>query len=170
MKRKSNIGFLVLRLKNAAADKKLCEPSSNGRKVLVSKIYPDEEKSASERVWKSTVVPEKTPVVETGIGGLEVSTFSEKAKQTRHKHLRATECYTVLKGAMTIRLDNSPPVVLHAGDEIIVFPLTIHEIVRKRKFLTRVHSVNTHGKDDKYVERNGRWKKGPWSATVSKTR
>jgi quercetin dioxygenase-like cupin family protein len=157
MKRKAGTRFLVITRREAAADKKLRSRGNNGRKVLVNDLYPDREKPALSALWKSANAPAKTPVVETGKGGIEITTFTQTAKQDRHKHLRGTECYVVLRGRMKIRLDEGQPLVLSAGDECVIFPGTVHEIIPAGKFLTRVHSIDCYGTDDKYVEKDGSW-------------
>jgi quercetin dioxygenase-like cupin family protein len=157
MKKKPNPGYLVIKLSNAESDPKLSAKPNNGRKVLVNELYPDKEFPSKDPQWKAGNPPAKTPVVATGKGGLEVTSFSQSAKQDRHKHRCGTECYTVLKGRMKIRIDSAPPITLLAGDECIIFPGTAHEILLGRNFLTRVHSINCYGKKDKYVEKNGRW-------------
>ena len=55
-------------------------------------------------------------------------------------------------------LEQSAILELGPGDEIIVFPGTVHEILPEdTQFLMRVHSIDCHGDADKYVERNGNW-------------
>ena len=157
MKQSFKPPYLIVRLACAMSDRKLMLAGNNGRKVLVNKLRPDKEVPAKNSLWKPKTPPSRTPVIQTGKGGLEVATFSQSAKQEPHKHLRGTECYTVLKGRMTIRLDNGRPVVLHAGDELIVFPGAVHEILNKGKFLARMHSVDCFGIRDKYIEKNARW-------------
>jgi quercetin dioxygenase-like cupin family protein len=99
----------------------------------------------------------KTPVVATGRGGLEVATFNEGAGQVYHKHLLATEVYTVLEGTMRMRLEDEE-LTLEAGDEVIVFPNAAHEILPQgTHFLARAHVINCHGERDKYVSINGEW-------------
>jgi quercetin dioxygenase-like cupin family protein len=157
MKNPFKIPYLIVRLAGVLSDTKLFLPDNNGRKFLVNRLRPEKEVPAKKPLWKSRAQPCRTPVVQTGKGGLEVATFSQAAKQVRHKHLRGTECYTVLKGRMAMRLDNGRPVVLRAGDELIVFPGTAHEILNKGKFLARVHSIDCFGNSDKYVKKNGTW-------------
>ena len=155
--------YLVLRKEAAKADWKL-EPRpgarNNGRKVLVNRLYAETEEHARSPVWEAGPEGGKTPVVETGAGGLEVSTFTHEAAQDCHKHLAATEIYTVLEGTMRMRLGEAgETVVLGAGDEVVVLPGTPHEVLtgEGEPFLARVHAVNCRGDADKYVERGGVW-------------
>lgn len=156
----ARVPFLVIRKKASELDWKLnLEPKekNNGRKICVNKIYPSNEYHAKSPEWKPNPKNEKTAVVETGYGGIEVATFSEKAYQERHKHMIATETYTVLEGSMDIRFEEEI-VTLEIGDEIIIFPNTVHEVLNdKSTFLTRLHSINCYGDKDKYLEVNGKW-------------
>ena len=159
---RERISHLVLRKESVKADWRLYvrpKESNNGRKVLVNEIYPSSEAHAQEAEWASGSQTDKSPVFETGFGGLEVATFTHEAGQDCHKHLIATEIYTVLEGRMQIRVEEmEPPLVLEAGDEIIILPNTVHEVLANGdSFLTRVHSINCYGDRDKYVRRNGEW-------------
>jgi hypothetical protein len=59
---------------------------------------------------------------------------------------------------MRMRLDDRVIVNLAAGDEIIVFPGTIHEVLPEgTEFTARVHSINCYGDKDKYVKRPEGW-------------
>lgn len=131
---------------------------NNGRKVLVNEIFPKTEKHIENPEWEFAPQEGQTPVLETGYGGVEIATFTEKAGQDRHKHLVSMEIYTVIEGAMTIRIGDSNNVVLQSGDEIVVLPGVIHEVLDMgTSFLTRVHAINCHGPRDKYTEENGVW-------------
>jgi quercetin dioxygenase-like cupin family protein len=157
----SSISHLVLRKIDIESDWKLriqLKGKNNGRKVLVNEIYPSKEFEAQDFEWIPGPETRKTPVVVTGIGGTEVATFTHEAGQDCHKHLIGTEAYTVLDGTMRVRLDESVIVELSAGDEIIVFPGTVHEVLPEdTQFLTRVHSINCYGDKDKYVKRAQDW-------------
>lgn len=159
--------YLVLRKERVKADWKLkARPGArnNGRKVLVNRIYEATEEHARDAEWAAGPEGGRTPVVETGAGGLEVSTFTHEAAQDRHKHLVATEVYTVLEGTMRMRLgDAGETVALAAGDEVVVMPGTAHEVLNDEAgpFLARVHAVGCRGDEDKYVERGGEWRR--WS-------
>ncbi len=154
MKQPAKIPYLIVRFADAAADQKLMRPGNNGRKVLVNALRPHTEVAAGDPQWRSAIPPRKTPVVETGAGGVEAATFSQTARQDRHKHKRSTEFYTVLAGVMHVRLNDDKAHTLRAGDELVVFPGTIHEILSKGEFLTRVHSIGCRGARDKVVEKN----------------
>lgn len=155
------ISHLVLRKKIVEDDWKLKKPReiNNGRKVLVNDIYQKTELRAQEPEWEFGPETGKTPVIETGIGGIEVATFTHEAGQDCHKHIIATEIYTVLKGTMLMRInEKDPPLALEAGDEVIVLPNTVHEVLPDdTSFLTRVHAIDCYGDRDKYVKRNGEW-------------
>ena len=156
------VPYLVLGKTEVEADWKLHvlpKVKNNGRKVLVNEIYPKTEVEAIKNEWNSVPLPDKTPVVVTGIGGIEVATFTQEAGQDCHKHLIGTEIYTVLSGEMKIRLnEEEPPVTLSQGDEIVIFPGTVHEVLPEgSQFLTRVHSINCYGDKDKYVKKGQNW-------------
>ena len=156
--------YLVLRREKVKADWKLKRRAgarNNGRKVLVNRLYAETEEHARSPAWAAGPEAGKTPVVETGAGGLEVSTITHEAAQDYHKHLLATEVYTVLEGTMRMRLgEPGESVVLAAGDEVIVLPGTAHEVLNEdgEPFLARVHAVNSHGDADKYVKLDGEWR------------
>jgi len=153
--------YLVLRKECVKSDWKLkvqLKEKNNGRKVLVNEIYPSKEVHAQNPEWKPSTETDKTPIVETGFGGVEVATFTHEAGQDCHKHFIGTEIYTVLEGTMCIRLEEKEEIVLEAGDELIVFPNTTHEVlIDGTPFLTRVHSIDCFGDKDKYVKKNGEW-------------
>jgi quercetin dioxygenase-like cupin family protein len=157
----SAVSYLVLRKKQVLADWRVHVPrpkDNNGRKVLVIGIFPATERPADDPDWKAEPRDGHTPVVETGPGGVEVGSFTHEAGQDCHLHLIGTEIYTVLQGQMWIRLNRNATVGLRQGDEIVVLPGTPHEVLRKRsEFLTRVHTVNCYGEQDKYVRYKGKW-------------
>jgi len=159
---KESVPYLVVRKRNVKDDWKIyLEPKekNNGRKIGVNNIFPNKEKYAIDTEWGPSASPEeKTPVIETGQGGVEISTFNHLAGQGCHKHLLGTEIYVVLEGEMSIRLNETHEVKLCAGDEIVVLPNTVHEVlVSDQPFLTRVHSLNCYGEQDKYVKHDGVW-------------
>ncbi len=160
---KNSVSHVILRKDTVKSDWRIAvEPKekNNGRKVFVNEIFPKAERPIEDPEWKYEPPPPNghTPVLETGYGGVEIATFTEKAGQDRHKHLVSMEIYTVLEGTMTIRIEDRHDVVLQAGDEIVVLPSTVHEVLGKStSFLTRVHAIDCHGPRDKYVEENGVW-------------
>ncbi len=143
------LSHLVLRKSQVRCDWKLRLPRTNGRKVVVNEIYPERETPAKKSEWEPGPVIGKTPVVITGPGGLEVATFTQAAVQKCHKHLHAIEIYTVLEGIMRIKVGKAArakgqgqTLLLHAGDEVILFPNTPHEVLPEgTRFLARVHLV-----------------------------
>ena len=160
---KNTISHVILRKDIVKSDWRIAiEPKekNNGRKVLVNEIFPKAERPIEDPQWAPESPPPdgQTPVLETGYGGVEIATFTEKAGQDRHRHLASMEVYTVLEGTMTIKIGDRYNVVLQTGDEIVVLPRVIHEVLDKgTSFLTRVHAINCHGQRDKYVEENGVW-------------
>lgn len=160
---KTTVTHVILRKEAVKNDWRVAVPQkekNNGRKVLVNEIFPKAERPIDDPEWKPEPPPPDghTPVLETGYGGVEIATFTEQAGQDRHKHLASMEIYTVLEGRMTIKIGEKDRVVLQAGDEIVVLPGTIHEVIEDgNSFLTRVHAINCHGPRDKYVEVGGAW-------------
>jgi uncharacterized cupin superfamily protein len=149
-------------------ENKLGRENNNGRKICATEVMTQfDEHTIREPLWK---VPAVLP---TGDGGLEVATFTEFAGQDRHKHFKGTEIYTVLQGELEIYIDDKGPYVLQAGDEVVILPETVHEIIQKKRrsrdvgetfdLLARVHSLNCYGAADKYVqlEQGGKWQR--WS-------
>lgn len=161
---KTTIGHVILRKDIVKSDWKISivpKENNNGRKVLVNEIFPKAERPIDDPELKPEPPPPAghTPVFETGYGGVEIASFTEKAGQDRHKHFASMEIYTVLEGEMTIRIGDEPkPIVLQAGDEIVVLPGVVHEVLDNgTSFLTRVHAINCYGPRDKYVEEDGVW-------------
>ena len=155
----NNIPYVIIRKDRARTDRKLQLPNNNGRKVLSITLYENKERNIQEPEWKpGESDKEKTPILVTGPGGLEVATFNQNAKQEAHKHLIGTEIYTVLEGVMEMIIDEQDVIKLKEGDEIVILPNTAHEILTNRPFLVRVHCVNCYGANDKYVKVKGEWK------------
>jgi quercetin dioxygenase-like cupin family protein len=155
----TTISHVILRKDVVKQDWKIkVKEKNNGRKVLVNEIFPKTQKHIENPEWGFAPQEDRTPVLETGYGGVEIATFTEQASQDRHKHLVSMDIYTVLEGTMTIRIGDKDDVVLQSGDEIIVLPGVIHEVLdAKTSFLTRVHATNCYGPRDKYTEENGAW-------------
>ena len=148
-----SVPYIVIRKFHVIEDWKLhIEPKdkNNGRKFFVNEIYHNKELQIQDPEWQAGPIKGKTPVFETGFGGLEIATFTHEAGQDRHKHLIGTEIYTVLEGIMAIWVEDRE-IMLNAGDEIVILPNTVHEVLLKEdiKFLTRVHSINCYGDRDK---------------------
>lgn len=139
------------------APNKLASCDNTGRKICATSVMPDlGEHVISGTDWSAPAV------LPTGPGGFEIATFTEFSAQDRHKHESAVEIYTVLEGCMHIYLDDQGPHAFEAGDEIVVLPGTVHEIVQKKtrprndgepfELLVRVHVIGCYGADDKYVQ------------------
>jgi quercetin dioxygenase-like cupin family protein len=161
---KSTISHVILRKHIVETDWRiwvLPKEKNNGRKVLVNEILREAERPIDDPEWKPEPPPPPaghTPVLETGYGGVEVATFTEKAGQDRHKHLASMEIYTILEGTMTIRIEDKQDVILQAGDEVVILPGVVREVLDKgTSFLTRLHAINCHGLRDKYVEEKSVW-------------
>jgi len=152
-------GYAFLRKQSVADDWKLEVAGGNGRKVFVNRMYEATEQPLTDPEWRAEAREGRTPVVETGRGGLEIATCTGMAAQDRHKHLSSTEAYTVLEGSLCIYLDDEGPFELGAGDEVVILPGTVHEIVRGGDMLLRVHAIACGGEADKYVqlEPAGEW-------------
>jgi mannose-6-phosphate isomerase-like protein (cupin superfamily) len=157
------VNHVILRKEIVKKDWKLVvvpREKNNGRKVFANTIRNEYEKPIKDPEWQYAPEGEQTPVFKTGVGGIEIGTCTEKAAQDRHKHFICTEIYTVLEGKMSIKIDDNPkPITLSCGDEIIVLPGTVHEVLydENSKFLTRVHSIKCYGDADKYIEKDGVW-------------
>ncbi|MBA3036047.1 MAG: cupin domain-containing protein [Desulfobacterium sp.] len=146
---KHSVSYVIIRKDKAASDERLAKPNNRGRKILANKMRPDKSLPLQNLDWNPPGPDGKSTILETGCGGLEVATCNENTQQEAHKHLLATEIYTVLEGEMNIKVDGTVK-TMKQGDEIVVLPGTAHEIVPKGKFLTRVHSIDCHGDNDKY--------------------
>lgn len=160
------IGFVLISREAAEQDaeffgqsNKLGRKDNNGRKVCARSLRlaaPDIEREIQDPNWRP---PE---VLVTGENGFQVATFSEFSRQDRHKHETSTEIYSVIRGELEIYIDDQGPHMLLAGDEMIVLPGTVHEIVQKRhdartegeafELLARVHSFPCGGDKDKFVQ------------------
>ncbi len=155
------MSHVILRKEYVKRDWKLRtrpKEKNNGRKILVNSIYRKTEKAIRNPEWKPAPKTRKTPVLETGLGGIELATFTHEAFQDCHMHILATEIYIVLEGKMKMRLNDRQNVLLCAGDELIILPGTVHEVLPEgHRFLTRVHTVNCSGDGDKYVRANCNW-------------
>jgi len=164
--RKNNVSHLIIRYEDALADPVLNTKGNRGRKYSLCKLYKNNECRIAKGldssypdfvIWKPDA-DGKAPVLEVGIGGTEMTFFNEKTKQDRHKHLLATEIYTILEGEMKIKI-NDKEIKLNSHDEVAILPGTIQEILPEgSKFITRGRTINCHGKSDKYIEVGGKWK------------
>jgi mannose-6-phosphate isomerase-like protein (cupin superfamily) len=163
---KNDISHVIIKYSDVISDPKQMPTGNRGRKFLVNKIYENKEcriKAGLDSIYPDFVVwkvdyQRKNPVFETGDGGIEVTTFTEKTEQDKHKHLIATEMYTVLEGKMKIKI-NEKEIEVSEKDEVIILPGTVQEILPEGcKFVTRGRSVNCYGDSDKYIEVDGEWK------------
>lgn len=154
---------VVLRRSAVLLDWKLSQPATenNGRKHVVTELWERTERPVADAEWAAGQPGEKTPVLVTGQGGIEIATFTEQAGQDRHVHRIATEIYMVLAGTLKMLIEDEGPLELTAGDEVIVLPGTVHEILRwsSSALLVRVHAFPCFGDGDKYVQLDA---SGPW--------
>jgi mannose-6-phosphate isomerase-like protein (cupin superfamily) len=147
-------------------ENKLRMLGKNGRKIVATSVISKfDEELIDDPIWK---VPKILP---TGDGGLEIASFTEFAGQDRHKHKKSIEIYTVLKGTMEIYIDDKGPYSVYEGDEVVILPGTIHQVVQKNPrpdlsegdfdLLVRVHAMDCYGNADKYVQLNpnGDWER-----------
>jgi mannose-6-phosphate isomerase-like protein (cupin superfamily) len=146
---KHSVSYVIIRKDNASSDERLTKLNNRGRKILANKILPDKSVQLQSPEWNPPGPDGKSSILETGCGGLEIAICNQNTHQESHKHLLATEIYTVLEGEMNIKVDGTE-ITMKQGDEIVVLPGTAHEIVPNSKFLTIVHFVDCHGENDKY--------------------
>lgn len=169
----SRIGHIVLRKRVVQGDWKLADTKNNGRKYLVKALWEAKERPIVDPEWAFEPRGGHTPVLETGKGGTEIASFTEEASQDRHRHHACTEIYTVLKGKLKIFIEDQGPIELTAGDEIVILPGTVHEVLqelplrararnpeeKEPDLLVRVHALQCYGEEDKFVqlEKGGEW-------------
>ena len=149
---------IVIRKVVTEKDEKLLKPGNDGRKIFATSgvINEFEEKEINSGVWSPG------DIFPTEEGDIEISSFTNIARQDRHYHKNTIEIYMVLSGNMLIYItDKKTRYCLKEGDEIVILPGTVHFIDSKKdiSFLTRVHSFNSYGASNKFVqlEKNGEW-------------
>lgn len=173
-KNETAVRFVVIERSRAERDQKLGLPDNNGRKVCATSVMEQfGERKINDALW------DVGAVLPTGNGSFEVSTFSEYSGQDRHMHKTGTEIYTVIRGRLFVWIDDADLVTLEAGDEIVILPETVHQVVQQKRgsasagaeyeLLVRVHSLDCRGADDKFVQltEGGDWVQ--WSS-LSKER
>jgi quercetin dioxygenase-like cupin family protein len=147
---KCGVPYVFIKKSEVKADPMLAR-KNNGRKIAVNARYAPEQTPMVTPFWQ-VESDSKAPTLETGCGGLEISTFNEKTEHSRHVHNIGTDIYIQLEGRLTVRLDDREEVTLEPGDELSVLPGTVHEVLKSSvPFLTRVHCVNCHGLNDLLV-------------------
>jgi quercetin dioxygenase-like cupin family protein len=179
---KTPVPFVIISLDNVKNDaefeklniRKLESPGNNGRKIFATTVMPQKgEVLINKEMWTAP------SIFPTGNGGIEISTFTEYSCQDRHRHDRATEIYTILKGQLTFFINDNEVPTLNEGDEIVVLPGTVHQVCQPVcksgthddfELIVRVHSISCHGEDDKFVqlEPDGEWMK--WSGLLPEQR
>ena len=119
------------------------------RKWLVTNLYSQNEKPATESIPLPPKKDEKCPVLI--MKDTEVAVFTHEAQQDRHYHKQATEIYMLIEGDFTIEVEGEV-YDLHAGDMIVINPGAVHEVHNSQKsFLCRVVTINCAGLSDKYI-------------------
>jgi quercetin dioxygenase-like cupin family protein len=82
--------------------------------------------------------------------GLDVAVFDNRAKQDRHYHRTSLELHRVLEGTLTIWVGGVKHTI-PAGEEILVAPYAVHEVVTETPFIAMVIVANTTGTGDKFL-------------------
>ncbi len=119
------------------------------RKLLVTKLFEEKERKASQVDWLPPTEGEKCAV--QVMPNAEVAVFNQYAAQDRHFHKNATEIYMVLDGKMVIEVEGDN-YFLSSGDMIVVNPNAVHEVKPKgTDFLCRVVTLDCGGSQDKYI-------------------
>jgi mannose-6-phosphate isomerase-like protein (cupin superfamily) len=140
---------LLVTLKDAKSDPALLPSGRGARKIVVTEIYSDKEKAASEIIWKPPRAEDKSPV--QIMKDTEVAVFTHRASQDRHYHKIGTEIYMVLEGRMIIEVEGVD-YSLAAGDMIVVNPWAAHRVKPdETEFVCRVITANCGGDADKYL-------------------
>ena len=140
---------MIVTLKEAKSDPALLPGGRGARKLVVTEIYPDKEKTADVILWKPPGEFDKSPV--RIMKDTEVAIFTHHASQDRHYHKLGTEIYMVLEGRMTIEVEGTD-YSLTAGDMIVVNPCAAHQVrPEDSEFICRVITTNCGGASDKYL-------------------
>lgn len=114
------------------------------RKIVVTRCYQNETYLTTPR-WLPGSAGDNIPVL---VGdNMEISYFTETAKQDCHRHRNATEIYNVQSGGVTIVADGET-YHLNPGDTLVVLPGTNHEVMKSDSpFLCQVIAVNVSPAD-----------------------
>ncbi|MBI1929192.1 cupin domain-containing protein [Candidatus Poribacteria bacterium] len=140
---------LLVTLGALKEDRALSTGNRGARKLIVTTLYDQKEKQASEAIWKSPLGSEKCPVLV--MEKMEAAVFNQQASQDCHYHKEGTEIYMVIEGNMLIAVEGTD-YVLSEGDMIVVNPEAVHQVKPEgTEFICRVITVNCGGASDKYV-------------------
>jgi quercetin dioxygenase-like cupin family protein len=115
------------------------------QKIAITYQYPTREQLGAVR-WQPLARNGNKHYCVTPYG-LDIGVFDHRASQDRHYHRIATELYRVLDGDLTIFVAGEEH-VLSAGQEIIIMPYAVHEVVSAKPFVAEVIVLNP---DDKYI-------------------
>ena len=131
---------LIVRLDRIKADPALAIGGRGARKLIVTKIRPNEESPATQVDWVPVDRTLKCPV--HVMPATEMGVFNDQAVQDRHYHKKATEIYSLVEGQMIIEIDGTDH-LLYGGDMVIVRPHAVHLIKSKgHRFLCRVIAID----------------------------
>lgn len=147
---------ILVKINDVESDEKLLIPGNNGRKIS---SVAGALKNIEEKIFKNAHIWKPDDIWEVKRGGLEISTFNENSRQERHYHKMGVETFFVIKGKITINIDNLYECHLEAGDEYIVDAGVVHQVTNVSKgTLVRVHAIS-YGEKDKFVQlqKNGKW-------------
>jgi quercetin dioxygenase-like cupin family protein len=114
------------------------------QKILITYQYGTREQLASVR-WQPLARSGNKHYCVTPYG-LDVAIFDHRAKQERHYHRGALELYRVLEGTLTMWV-GGVKYAIPAGEEIIVAPYAVHEVVPETRFIAAVIVVDATGTD-----------------------
>jgi len=145
---KNRLSYLLVNKANVATDRRLKDNNNTGRRIIARELKGLSVATPST-LWLPPTKNAPSWVIPTGEGGFEMSTCNELTAQDRHFHKMAIEIYSVLEGRMIIMV-NDRRLSLEVGDEVVIFPRTIHEVLQEGEFITRVLAINARS-DDKTI-------------------
>jgi len=118
------------------------------QKVAITYQYPGREQLATVR-WQP-LAPSGNKHYCVTPHRVDIAAFTQRAPQKRHYHQRAIELYRVLEGLMTIVISGDRYSV-SAGEEVVVPPYAVHEVVPEAPFIAEVIVANAVGPADGFV-------------------
>jgi mannose-6-phosphate isomerase-like protein (cupin superfamily) len=132
------------------SDSALAAGARGARKLMVTGLRENNERSADKIVWEAPTSGEKCAVLP--MANAEIAVFNQNAAQIRHCHEKGTEIYMVMEGQMTMDVDDVE-YLMREGDMMVVHPGTVHNVKPgKSGFLCRVVTINCGGGADKIVK------------------
>jgi mannose-6-phosphate isomerase-like protein (cupin superfamily) len=134
-------------IKMAIAERTGFIGEEGGQKILITYQYGTREQLATVS-WQ--------PLARSGNKhycvtphGLDLAVVDHRAKQDRHYHRGTLELYRVLEGTLTMWVGNVKHTI-QAGEEIIVAPYAVHEVVSETPFIAAVIVATATGTADKF--------------------